>query len=232
MSVLHLIRLPLHPPRLIRFAFEHGIRQEDETLGYTLHAWLTALFGEAAPKPFRYFEKRQEVLAYAPLDAHTLLAIAEERGSLAALAALDTANVASKPMPTGWRAGQRLHLEVLACPVSRKGEEEKDVYLRALDRQGEGAPSRSAVYRQWFARQWQEVVALEQVELLGMSARARLLRRARNGSNRLLSIERPQALFAAEAVIRDPERFGAMLSRGIGRHRTFGFGMVLVAPPR
>ncbi|MCL6555566.1 MAG: type I-E CRISPR-associated protein Cas6/Cse3/CasE [Burkholderiales bacterium] len=232
MSTLHLIRLPLYPPRLIRFAFEHGIRQEDETLGYTLHAWLTALFGEAAPKPFRYFERRQEVLAYAPVDAQSLLMIAEERGSLAALAALDTENAASKPMPTQWRAGQRLHLEVLACPVSRKGEEEKDVYLRALDRQNDATPSRAEVYRQWFARQWQEAVALEQVELLGMSARARLLRRARDGGNRLLSIERPQALFAAEAVIREPTRFADYLKRGIGRHRAFGFGMVLLAPPR
>jgi CRISPR system Cascade subunit CasE len=232
MSVLHLIRLPLHPPRLIRFAFEHGIRQEDETLGYTLHAWLTALFGEAAPKPFRYFERRQEVLAYAPLDAQSLSMIAEERGSLAALAALDATNVASKPMPTEWRAGQRVHLEVLTCPVSRKDAEEKDVYLRALDRQDDATPSRAEVYRQWFARQWQEAVALEQVELLGMSARACLLRRARHGSNRLLSIERPQALFAAEAVIREPTRFADYLTRGIGRHRAFGFGMVLLAPPR
>jgi len=232
MSTLHLIRLPLHPPRLIRFAFEHGIRQEDETLGYTLHAWLTALFGEAAPKPFRYFERRQEVLAYAPVDAQSLLMIAEERGSLAALAALDTENAASKPMPTQWRAGQRVHLEVLTCPVSRKDAEEKDVYLRALDRQNDATPSRAEVYRQWFARQWQETVALEQVELLGMSARARLLRRARDRGNRLLSIERPQALFAAEAVIRDPARFAGYLSRGIGRHRAFGFGMVLLAPPR
>jgi CRISPR system Cascade subunit CasE len=232
MSTLHLIRLPLHPPRLIRFAFEHGIRQEDETLGYTLHAWLTALFGEAAPKPFRYFERRQEVLAYAPVDAQSLLMIAEERGSLAALAALDTENAASKPMPTQWRAGQRVHLEVLTCPVSRKDAEEKDVYLRALDRQDDATPSRAEVYRQWFARQWQEAVALEQVELLGMSARARLLRRARDGGNRLLSIERPQALFAAEAVIREPTRFADYLTRGIGRHRAFGFGMVLLAPPR
>lgn len=232
MSTLHLIRLPLYPPRLIRFAFEHGIRQEDETLGYTLHAWLSALFGEAAPKPFRYFERRQEVLAYAPVDAQSLLMIAEERGSLAALAALDTANVASKPMPTQWRAGQRVHLEVLTCPVSRKDAEEKDVYLRALDRQDDATPSRAEVYRQWFARQWQEAVALEQVELLGMSARARLLRRARHGGNRLLSIERPQALFAAEAVIREPARFADYLARGIGRHRAFGFGMVLLTPPR
>jgi CRISPR system Cascade subunit CasE len=232
MSTLPLIRLPLHPPRLIRFAFEHGIRQEDETLGYTLHAWLTALFGEAAPKPFRYFERRQEVLAYSPLDAQSLSMIAEERGSLAALAALDATNVASKPMPTEWRAGQRVHLEVLTCPVSRKDAEEKDVYLRALDRQDDATPSRAEVYRQWFARQWQEAVALDEIELLGMSTQTRLLRRARRGGNRLLSIERPQALFAAEAVIREPARFADYLARGIGRHRAFGYGMVLLAPPR
>jgi CRISPR system Cascade subunit CasE len=125
-----------------------------------------------------------------------------------------------------------VHLEVLTCPVSRKDAEEKDVYLRALDRQDDATPSRAEVYRQWFARQWQEAVALEQVELLGMSARARLLRRARDGGNRLLSIERPQALFAAEAVIREPAGFADYLARGIGRHRAFGFGMVLLAPPR
>jgi len=232
MSGLYLLRLPVHLPRLLRFAIEHGIQQEDETLGYTLHAWLTALFGEAAPNPFRYFEKRHAVLAYARADVARLLSIAEQRGSLAALAALDATNVASKPMPVNWRTGQRLHLEVLTCPVSRKDDEEKDVYLRALDQLGEAAPPRGEVYRQWFARQWHDAVDFEQIEHLGMTARARFLRRARNGSNRLLTIERPQALFGAEAVLRDPERFAALLLRGIGRHRAFGFGMVLLAPPR
>jgi CRISPR system Cascade subunit CasE len=45
-------------------------------------------------------------------------------------------------------------------------------------------------------------------------------------------VERPQALFGAEAVVVDGERFADLLARGIGRHRAFGFGMVLVAPPR
>jgi CRISPR system Cascade subunit CasE len=172
------------------------------------------------------------VLAYAPVDAQTLLTAAEKRGTLAALAALDTANVASKPMPTQWRVGQRVHLEVLTCPVSRQGKEEKDVYLRALDRKNDAAPSRAEVYRQWFARQWQDVVALERVDLLGMNAKVRLLRRNRQGGNRLIYVERPQALFATDAVICDPARFAGYLSRGIGRHLAFGFGMVLLMPPR
>jgi CRISPR system Cascade subunit CasE len=232
MNALHLIRLPVHPPRLLRFAMEHGIAQQDETLGYTLHAWLTALFGDQSPKPFRYLEPRNEVLAYSRLDAASLLARAEEMGSLPALSALDAGGVVSKVMPTEWKTGKRLHLEALTCPVSRQGDEEKDIYLRALDQSGASAPTRAEVYQQWFIRQWQDVLHCDQVELLGMTARSRLLRRARNGKNRLRTVERPQAWFGADVVILDPKRFAEMLARGIGRHRAFGFGMVLLSPPQ
>ena len=232
MTELHLLRIPVHAPRLLRFAAEHGITQEDETLGYTLHAWLSALFGPHAPKPFRHIERRGEVLAYTPLDAATLLAHAQAFASPQAWAALDADGVASKSMPAAWRAGQRLHLEVLTCPVSRKDGEEKDLYLRALDRLGDQAPPRAEVYRTWFSRQWAGAVKLEQVDVQGMRARAPLLRRARNSGNLLRVVERPQALFGAEAVITDPGRFAALLARGIGRHRAFGFGMVLLSPPR
>ncbi|TSE20596.1 CRISPR-associated protein Cas6/Cse3/CasE [Tepidimonas alkaliphilus] len=232
MSALHLLRLPVDPPRLLRFAFEHGIREEDETLGYTLHAWFAALFGELAPKPFRYLERRGEVLAYARRDHVDLLDHAQAFASPQAWQALDAERVASKPMPLTWRSGQRLHLEVLVCPVSRKDDEEKDVYLRALDRLGDSAPARTEVYRQWFAAQWGGAVRLESVELLGMSARSQLLRRDRRHGNRLRHVERPQALFGAEAVVIDGAAFAERLARGIGRHRAFGFGMVLLAPPR
>lgn len=232
MTPLHLVRIPVHAPRLLRFAHEHGIAQEDETLGYTLHAWFAALFREEAPKPFRYLERRGEVLGYARRPASELLERAQAFASPGAWAALDADGLASKPMPDEWRSGLRLRLEVLTCPVSRKNDEEKDVYLRALDRTGADTPSRAEVYRQWFLAQWGEALRLQQVELLGMSARSRLLRRARNGGNRLRVVERPQALFGAHAVVQDGTAFAARLARGIGRHRAFGFGMVLLAPPR
>lgn len=232
MSGLHLLRIPLHAPPLLRFAAEHGITQEDETLGYTLHAWLAALFGDGSPKPFRYIDRRGEVLAYSLHPAADLLERARAFAPPQAWAALDADGVASKPLPAHWRIDTRLHLEVLTCPVTRKGHEEKDLYLRALDRLGEATPPRGEVYCAWFARQWEGAVRLEQVELIGMSARSRLLRRARNGQNRLTVVERPQALFGAEAVVVDSERFAHLLARGIGRHRAFGFGMILVAPPR
>lgn len=232
MSNLHLIRIPVDAQRLLRFAAEYGITQEDETLGYTLHAWFAALFGEVAPKPFRYFERRLEVLGYTMHSATELLERAQAFASPLAWAALDPDGVASKPMPSNWRQGERLHIEALVCPVSRKDGEEKDIYLRALDRLGEAAPPRAEVYRDWFLRQWEGAAQLQGVRLLGMGARSRLLRRSHQPDRRLRTVERPQALFAAEAVIADSARFAELLGRGIGRHRAFGFGMVLLAPQR
>lgn len=232
MSTLHLLRIPLQTPRLLRFATDHGIAQEDDTLGYTLHAWFAALFGSAAPKPFRYFEHRAEVLAYANADSTALLEQAQAYASPQAWAALDVDGVASKPMPLNWRVGQSFRLEVLTCPVSRKGDVEKDVFLRTLDRLGDDAPPRAEVYHNWLIAQLGTAVRVDQTELLGMSARVRLLRRARNGGNRLRIFERPQALFGVDAVITDPERFRDLLVRGVGRHRAFGFGMLLLSPLR
>lgn len=232
MSGLHLLRIPIDAPRLLRFASAHGIKQEDETLGYTLHAWFASLFGVKAPKPFRYIERRREVLGYSTTDAATLLAHSRAFAQPQAWAALDAEGVLSKAMPDTWQIGQRLRLEVLTCPVSRQGDEEKDIYLRALDRLGDEAPPRADVYRSWFVQQWSGAIQIDQLELLAMSARSRLLRRARNGINRLRIVERPQALFVADAVIVNTNRFSGLLSRGVGRHRAFGFGMVLLSPPR
>lgn len=232
MSGLHLLRIPVQVPSLLRFAAQSGIAQADETLGYTLHAWLAALFGAQAPRPFRYFDRRSEVLAYAHTDAASLLEHAQAYASPLAWAALDVDGVAGKAMPKIWQTGRRLRIEALVCPVARQEDFEKDVYLRALDRLGDEAPERAEVYRDWFVSQWNEVLRFEHVELLGMAARTPLLRRSRNGGNRLRVVERPQALFGADAVIADSENFARLLVRGIGRHRAFGFGMVLLSPPR
>lgn len=229
---LHLVRILVRPPELLRFATMHRITQEEDGLGYTLHAWLAALFGDAAPKPFRYFDRRQELLAYAPYEAKELRKRAQTFSDPVAWAAFDPVELLSKPMPADWKAGQRVNIDVLTCPVSRKDSDEKDVFLRTLDRLSDHAPSRGEVYRQWFLRQWGDVVQFERLDLVGMQARAQLLRRTRNVANRLRLIERPQALFNGRAVIQDEQRFGELLGRGIGRHRAFGFGMVLLSPPR
>lgn len=235
MSTLHLVRLKLDPPALMRFASEQGLlRHEDDGHGYTIHAWLAAMFGPYAPKPFRFFDRRGEILGYASTDATHLAGYAQTYAVPTAWAALQGDTLASKPMRDDWTAGERLQVDVLSCPVSRKDGHEKDVFLRAIDRLGDEAPARAEVYAEWFCRQWGGSVAIEHVELTGFGRR-RLLRRAHRdadgGGRGARSLERPFAEFRAVLNVVQPQPFDEMLARGLGRHRAFGFGMVLLSPP-
>lgn len=235
MSDLHLVRVKVVASALTRFAADQRLLQhDDDGHGYTLHAWLSAMFGAHAPRPFRYFVKRGEVLGYATTDAGHLIDHAKTYAMPAAWTALEPDSIASKPMRQDWEPGERLQVDVLACPVSRKDGHEKDVFLRALDRMGDEAPSRAEVYVEWFRRQWGDAVAIEHVDLMGFG-RFRMLRLAQpdpgSGMRQAHRVERPFAEFRATVSIAHPRQFSTLLARGLGRHRAFGFGMVLLSPP-
>lgn len=234
MSSLHMVRMVFDRGALMRFAAGQGLlRIDDEGNGYLVHAWLAALFGSNAPKPFRVFEEPAEVLGYSCRDASALLDHASAFASPLAWEVLRSDSLASKPMPSTWRQGARLAVEVLACPVTRKDGHEKDVFLRALDRVGDEAGSREQVYIDWFRRQWSDALVFEHVTLTGLSRR-RMLRRTQStteeDARRTRGVERPVARFHAAACIDNVETFARLLERGLGRHRAFGLGMVLLRP--
>jgi CRISPR system Cascade subunit CasE len=254
---LHLIQIRVLPAQLIRFAQRIGVNKSagrlDEDLGYTCHAWLKALLGERAPLPFRLHDapagdgarlggrRSCRLLGY---GASSQAELREQVGLFAdpdAAAALDEGldGILARTLPTEWRVGQRLGFEVLACPVTRKAgsegkEQEMDVFLRrcALVEKGVSV-DREAVYKQWLATQLAgaELTRCE----IGAFRRIHLYRRVapsgEGGHRRPRGIERPQALLQGELGILDPSAFTRCLARGIGRHRAFGFGMLLLRPP-
>lgn len=234
---LHLVQIELQSAALMRFAAAQGLaRVADDGHGYALHAWLAAVFGPLAPKPFRLMPEtctdRRVLLGYARSDGSTLTEHAHAFADPAAFAVLASDEVPSKPMPATWREGRSVGFEALCCPMSRKENFEKDVYLRALDRLGDAAPEREQVYRDWFTRQLTEAATTIDVRVGGVS-RGRMTRRshAPGGGRRLVEVERPQALFNGTLTIRDTASFTDLLARGIGRHRAFGFGMLLLRQP-
>lgn len=235
---LHMLRMDLDGAALMRFAAAQGLAQgDDDGFGYTLHAWLTAMFGALAPKPFRLQGDSDKypstLLGYAQADQAELMGHAQAFADPLALTVLRPNSLVSKLMPTTWRIGQHLRLDVLACPMTRKIGIEKDAYLRALDRLGEATPSRADVYADWLIKQLEGAVNPVSVRIDGLS-RSRMTRRAAapGGGRRLISIERPQVLFSLLAEIRDTEAFMQILRRGVGRHRAFGFGMLLLKPAK
>lgn len=235
---INMLRLRLDPEALVQFVQSQGLNHaNDEDLGYAAHVWLSACFGESAPKPFRVLSKPgapMELLAYSPHDSAALTQLVEQALPVAQQA-LCAGSLAHAALPQRWRAGARFGFELLACPVTRQRQAEKDVFLRRLEAlpEGEATPERGTVYREWLAAQLEGAATLESFELEGFHL-VRVLRRtqptARARTRAIPAITRPRALCSGALKVADPERFRALLARGVGRHRAFGYGMLLLRP--
>ena len=238
---MFMIDLPLDAARLTRFAHRqgHGLAA-GEDFGYAAHAWLAATLGDLAPKPFRLMESRHGLRMLGYTDQHIEILIEHMR----TFAEPDAANVcdwlsaAGKSMPKTWQTERRLGFELRACPVSR-AERERDIYLVAVSRAETAVaemPSRAQVYVEWLGNQLSKdgatKIATNTIDLIGFQRiRSQRLAHTANGTKRLI-VERPDALFSGELTIGNPDAFVHLMARGIGRHRAFGFGMLLLRPPR
>ncbi|MEL7059203.1 MAG: type I-E CRISPR-associated protein Cas6/Cse3/CasE [Acidobacteriota bacterium] len=232
-----------------------------DDLGYPIHAHLAARFGELAPQPFRPMRalstasrpgsgsnRHLTVLGYCRVDAHRLRK-AEDEFALPDAHQLGRSGVlATKPMPDSlFTSGRRLGFELRACPIMRffrkttvdwvKGPKtfpkgrELDVFLHRHKVQGEEV-DRATTYRDWLADRLGEAAQLEECHLHAFR-RVRVLRRTQAGANeRKPSVsERPDALLRGNLRITDVDLFRKAVSRGVGRHKAFGFGMLLLRPP-
>lgn len=258
-AALHMLHLPLDMRRVLRFGEEQGLvggrLPADD--GYLVHAVLTALFGGRAPKPFALpsadaaagrgrngNRADYSVLAYSAAPLTNLRAEAEATADPAVFRALDWDLAADKPMPT-LAAGTHLAYRVRVCPVTRLARgstartpgSEMDAYeaaCLAAERAGTPMPARDAVYVDWLrSRLDSEALAIGPPAVTTRRS-VDLLRRARPSGEPerpLRRLRRPDVTFTGEMEVRDPHRFAALLTRGIGRHRAFGFGMMLLRRP-
>ncbi|MDQ0507277.1 type I-E CRISPR-associated protein Cas6/Cse3/CasE [Xanthobacter agilis] len=243
---LHLLRFD---PDLLRcqtwFRQEHLLNRDVEDEGYAWHALLTAAFGrDLAPKPFRVLGRRgrpPQLLAYSAHDGATLAAHADAFCDPLAHQALNIATLAGKPMPA-FAAGRRLGFEVRVRPVvrtdgpgGRDSVAERDAYVAACARAGAGPrPDPADVFADWtqarLAAGGAEVAAIR----LDAIAGDKVLRRGAPGSGGgrpLVAISGHSAVLVGTLSVRDAEAFGVLLARGVGRHRAFGYGMLLLSPP-
>ena len=223
--------------------------RQSADVGDALHGLLRAAFGAHAPQPFRYLGEEQGLLAYTPQDAPamaTQVALAEPLAAqtlgLGACSHHDGYRL--RPFPTQWASGQELGFEVRVRPTVRGAQGEQDAFLHAVAQAGgkAGAPlERQAVYAQWLREHlalregispqpWQAAVELLDVQLSAFS-RSKTVRRtqasAEQGRKGHAS-DGPDATLRGRLRITDPTAFAHLLARGVGRHRAFGFGMLLL----
>ncbi|MFD2114088.1 type I-E CRISPR-associated protein Cas6/Cse3/CasE [Thiorhodococcus fuscus] len=235
---LHLLHCAPDPEALAIWATRHRLLSPDGDDGYALHALLAAAFGEQSPKPFRYLGARQGLLAYsdqAPAALRDNAALATP--DVAQALGLDS--LAVRPFPTSWTSGQALSFEVRVRPVLRaKDGRERDVFLHAVEAEptAEETLIRETVYAEWLRKQFAEQDAAQLLQV-GMDAfrLSRVIRRAgpdETGKRKTHAPSGPDAVFKGQLRISDSDAFTRLLTRGIGRHRAFGFGMLLLKPAR
>lgn len=239
-----LLRLQPDPAALAPWATRHGVLSPDGDYGYAFHALLSAAFGDLAPKPFHYLGGRQGLLAYTSAE----LADLRLNASLVSpdvARALGLDDLDSRPFPTDWRPGQRLGFEVRVRPVVRsKDGRERDAFLHAVNAavdaentaKIETNAQRAEVYSAWLAKQLAADGAAEIIEAQLDSFRlTRVLRKAggdENGRRKVTNNAGPDVVFKGQLLVGEPEAFGRLLARGVGRHRAFGFGMLLLRPAK
>lgn len=240
MSLLQMVELRLDMPALLRFLRDQGLDPgEGDDLGYGVHAWLAAAFGPMAPKPWRLLVDRRRptrILGYSLHNAEELrqrLHDFSHPGAFAVCAEPDT-DIASRPMPA-WKPGRRLGFELQFCPVGRKARTgvEKDLFLLNADAAPAMPLQREAVYCDWIRTKLQQTGAAN-VTAIGLAGfqLVRQTRQSQGPGRRSRSHPlRPQALVRGELTILDPDAFSDLLARGVGRHRSFGYGMLLLRPP-
>lgn len=233
---LSLLQCHPDPRRLAAWATRFGLTAGGDDLGYALHTLLAAAFGDAAPKPFRYFGDVRGLLAYTTYDPDALQ-LAVQTAAPDVHAALGLDRFAARSFPHQWPAGRRVGFELRIRPVLRTSQgKERDVFLAAIDKRTEpdGELSREVVYAEWLRNELArgDAAAVERLQLDGFRLSASLRKGAATAGKRpARRVAGPDAVFSGELNVRDPAGFTALLTRGIGRHRAFGFGMLLLRPP-
>jgi len=243
---VHMVSLRLDLPSLLAAGFARRLPQRSADTGYLTHCVLAELFGDLAPKPFAILDDRGRhvsVLGYAGTEATSLHERAQAYASPTVYSACRWDQLASKPMPARWPTASAVGFEARVCPTVRMDEEsplhrkgaEVDAFLAKCWAAGNapGAVDREATYRDWFQRHLERAGGARAVEVrLTRFVLQGLVRRTQGPERKSALCERPDATLAGTLEITDSDAFMSMLRRGVGRHRAFGFGMLLLRPIR
>jgi len=211
----------------------------DEDFGYTVHSWLRAAFGEQSPHSFRIIGQPMERIRVLAYGSKSLASLKDHAERYAAPLTVDTCkweDCASKSLEgIAPSPGETLNFEVRVCPVIRNKERERDAFLAALpENRAERTFGREDVYRKWIVQRMSRYVEVEEASIQLISFRlVSTLRKsgsANNGRRSTRKITLPDALLDGTLRIRDESKLQELLKRGVGRHRSFGFGMLLLRP--
>lgn len=253
---LHLIHVPLDMRRFNRWAGERDlIRRRTFDAGYAFHVLLSSMFGKAVLQPFRLFASKRRSKAalygYSGVDQTELRKLAATVAPPDCEAVVDPRRLRSKPMPAHFEQGERLGFDLRLRPVRRVRSDVRDPQLGSSLKRGSevdayrlelirrfpaesGTPptpaaanagvTRQSVYAEWLSERLGDAASIEHCELATFQ-RTRAIRGDKGGP------EGPDAVLHGTMTVASHAAFARLLRKGVGRHRAYGYGMLLLRPP-
>lgn len=222
---------------------------------HAMHCLLKECFGDLAPRPFRLIVPRGcssgVLYGYGHVSADALREASATYADPLQSRIISADLMASKPMPMEWEAGKRLGFETRIRPIVRLSRDtarmppgaqhrfkegglrpgkECDVFLyEAIQHPAGGMErKREEVYTEWLSAQFDRIggasLDAKRTKLVSFQ-RTRTVRKLHGRYS-----EGPDAVMRGNITITDPQAFSALLARGVGRHRAYGYGMLLLRP--
>lgn len=230
---IHMIRAHVDIARLDHWIDGRQIFQrKPRDLGFAMHMLLTEMFGESAPRPYLIKNRRGAtylaLYGYSPSTAEQLTRNIDEFAAPNQIGVIRA--IESKPMPAMFERGRTLGYEIRARPTERRNLVEIDTVIlqteRALER-GETPPTQQQAYASWLALRLKDNGAkMLDAKIL----RANLTWAVRNAHSKAKL--GPSAVMSGHLKIADPDKFAQALAHGIGRHKAYGYGMLMIHPPQ
>ena len=248
-----IIALPINMHTFNRWAADRGlIRRGTFDEGFSLHILLCSTFGKSALQPFRLFssprKRAANLYAYSDLAASELIEIANTVALPDCLSVLDICKLRGRPMRTEFATGQRLGFDIRVRPIRRlsssratgrecnlrKGSEVDAFTMErqqlsgyhGVTSQARSIARRELVYSQWLAERFADAAMINPA-----GCKLVAFRRTRTTRGDGPGPEGPDATIQGELTVDDPKAFANRLRTGIGRHRAYGYGMLLLRPP-
>ncbi len=236
---LQMVRAQINVRDFWRWMGEKRLRDPD----HAMHCLLMECFGQLAPKPFRTILPRDGsngiLYGYACSDANALRETAAMCADPLQSRILPCDKLDAKLMPTFGQVGKQLGFETRVRPVVRRSrnaeirpEKECDAFLWEALKHPEGGMNRSReqVYTEWLSEQLNRRggarLEPEHTKLVSFQR----IRAFRKAQPTFRHTEGPDAVIRGILTITDPESFADLLAKGIGRHKAYGYGMLLLRP--
>lgn len=252
-TTLHMVQLWLDTRRLAELGRMLHLPLAQVGTNYLVHCGLQELFQDQSPSPFCVEDTLRQiqeystngsgryirVLGYTGVDSETLQDVAKGFASPTVYRIADWDRVISKPMPEEYPSGMRLGFELRACPVVQKASDgpkwkagqEIDAFLSQVweINDPEVGIDREEVYRDWLRRQLSIRGGAEVLQVgLERFSIERMTRRTHGENRKVHTIQRPDVTMTGNLEVTNSESFRELLSRGIGRHKSFGYGMLKI----